>query len=143
MSGTNRDPWTRVPPAAYDIVTCWYPETGGVQRQNAEKKLRPALVTNVLRDEGNQLYFCRVAYGTKNLKIIHRQHLDLIVQNAEHLVQMGLPLATRFDLDNIIELPWAVEFFGCWSGRSHPRIGSLTQDYIKEYAFLMIRRRSA
>jgi hypothetical protein len=87
---------------------------------------------------------CRIAYGTKNLKFVQRKNLDLIIQNAADLSAVGLPMATRFDLDakNIITLPWTTEFFGCWSGYRHPRIGSLTEDYVKSYAYVMALRQS-
>jgi hypothetical protein len=88
-------------------------------------------------------YACEVAFGTKNLKLMARQHLDLIIQNAEHLRQLGLYRATRFDLDNIITLPWDDEYFGCWGGHSSPVLSSLTELYVKEYAYLMMRRSSA
>jgi hypothetical protein len=69
--------------------------------------------------------------------------LDLIIQNAADLNQFGLVRATRFDLDNIARaLPWTAEFFGCCTGYRTPVIGSLTKDYIKTYAYLMMSRGS-
>jgi hypothetical protein len=73
---------------------------------------------------------------------MQRQHLDLIIQNASDLRQFGLYRATRFDLDHIVMLPWTPEFFGCWDRYSSPLIGSLTEPYIKDYAFLSLRRQS-
>ncbi len=140
MPERSEPAWVRFPPSAYDIVACWYPDRGGLA---SEPKLRPCLVTVVLRDEESSSFACRVAYGTTSLKIIHRQHLDLIIQNAVDLDQIGLARATRFDLDNTAVLPWTSEFFGCWTGYQTPRIGALTETYIKEYAFLMMRRHSA
>lgn len=88
---------------------------------------------------------CRLAYGTKNLKFVQRKDLDLIVQNAADLNAIGLPMATRFDLDekNLATLPWTTEFFGCWGGYRHPRIGALTLDYVKNYAYVMALRQAA
>ena len=88
------------------------------------------------------MYACDVAFGTKNLKLFKREHLDLIIQNSAHLRQLGLHRATRFDLDLISTLPWTKEFFGCWQGYAAPVIGALTADYIKEYAYQMLRRQS-
>jgi hypothetical protein len=81
--------------------------------------------------------------GTTTLKILQRGRIDLIVQKASDLRQMGLARATRFDLDKTAVLPWTSAFFGHWSGHQTPRIGALTEPYIKEYAFLMMRRQSA
>jgi hypothetical protein len=55
---------------------------------------------------------------------------------------MGLASPTRFDLDHVATLPWNEEFFGGWSGHQTPTIGSLTEEYIREYAFLMMKRLS-
>ncbi len=66
----------------------------------------------------------------------------MIVQSVSDLNRMGLPVATRFDLDSHVDLPWTPEFFGCWSGKSSLVIGRLTGDYLIEYAFKMLRRRS-
>ena len=88
------------------------------------------------------MFACEVAFGTKNLKLMQREQLDLVIQNASHIRQFGLERATRFDLDLIIALPWTAEFFGCWRGYTSPVIGSLTSEYIKEYAYQMLRRKS-
>lgn len=106
------------------------------------EKPRPTLVLTVLEDEKSGMFACEVAFGTKNLKLMQRQHLDLIIQNAAHLRQFGLYRATRFDLDQKVILPWTSEFFGCWDGYSTPVIGALTEDYLRDYAFLMLRRQS-
>ncbi|WP_210212413.1 hypothetical protein [Mesorhizobium sp. M8A.F.Ca.ET.021.01.1.1] len=51
-------------------------------------------------------------------------------------------MATRFDLDpkNVAVLPWTEEYFGCWTGYQHPKIGALSEDYIKTYAYIMALR---
>jgi hypothetical protein len=100
-------------------------------------------VLAVLQGKSSGTYACKVAYGTKELKIIKRGAIDLIIQHGPHVKQFGLARPTRFDLDCITTLPWNEEFFGCWIGRKTPVIGSLTEDYIKEYAFLMMKRQSA
>lgn len=134
----KKNQWVDQPPAAYDIVTARFPET----KPKAELRLRPCLVCQVLRESSSGAIACRVAFGTKHLKIIRRAHLDIIVQNANDLSSFGLPMATRFDLDSIIALPWTPEYFGCWSHRSHPKIGTLTEVYIRDYAFKMLLRGS-
>jgi len=128
-------------PAAFDIVTCFYPEAQ--PQPDGSYKLRPALVLNVFNDRITGNAFLEVAYGTKNLKLTHPlAHLDLIIQNAAHLHQFGLYRATRFNLakDNILILPWTDEHFGCWSRHSSPILGSLTEDYIRDFAYRMALR---
>jgi hypothetical protein len=95
-----------------------------------------------LQGKKTRAFACRVAYGTKILKIIKRQAVDLIIQHQGDLDQIGLPRPTRFDLDRIVTLPWGEPFFGCWTGYPTPKIGSLTEKYIREYAFLMMKRQS-
>jgi hypothetical protein len=72
-----------------------------------------------------------VAYGTSKLKSAQRQNVDLIIQNAEQLRNMGLPQATRFDLDpdNCVWLPWASEWFEARDNMKTPVIGHLTERY--------------
>lgn len=132
--------WLSQPPSAFDIVTAYFPETN----PKGELRLRPCLVLEVMRRPNGQIG-CRVAYGTKNLKFVQRKDLDLIVQNAADLDLVGLPMATRFDLDarNLVTLPWTEEFFGCWTGYEHPKIGALTEDYVKSYAYIMALRQAA
>ncbi len=96
----------------------------------------------MLQGKKTGTFACKVAYGTRELKIIKRGEVDLIVQHPPHIQQFGLPRPTRFDLDCVATLPWNEEFFGCWAGHQSPVIGSLTEDYIREYAFLMMKRHS-
>jgi hypothetical protein len=129
--------WTTTPPSAYDIVACWYPESDTPDEPGPD--LRPALVIKVLQGKTTGSYACDVAYGTKTLKIIKRQTVDLII---EHPHTVGLPRPTRFDLDQIARLPWGVPFFGTWEGYKTPKIGELTEPYIRDYAYIMIKRKS-
>jgi hypothetical protein len=140
MSANAEPAWVKRPPAAYDIVACWYPER---EKREPGPDLRPGLVTQVLQSPRTGLIACRIAYGTKRLKIAKRSHIDLIIQNFEHLGQLGLRMATRFDLELTVILPWGTDFFGCWTGYHSPLIGSLTEDYIKEYAYRMMLLQSA
>ncbi|MCJ7996101.1 hypothetical protein J5N58_16915 [Rhizobium cremeum] len=136
----NHSDWWLQPPSAFDIVTAYFPETN----PKGELKLRPCLILDVLKSKSDERFACRIAYGTKNIKFVQRKDLDLIIQNATHLDEMGLPYATRFDLDsrNIVVLPWDVENFGCWRGYPTPRISFLPEEYIKNYAYLMALRQA-
>jgi hypothetical protein len=140
MASTAKIPrWIETPPSAFDIVTCYYPARN--PKPGERPKLRPALVLNVYRGKTNGGFACQVAYGTSHLKTTARQHLDLIIQNAADLSMLGLPMATRFDLDLKVTLPWIAEFFGVWRGYTSPRISALNHDYIKEYAYCMMVRK--
>lgn len=132
--------WVNSPPSAFDIVTGYYPET----KPKHALRLRPLLVLNVYKNASGTAYACDVTFGTKNIKFVQRKHLDIIIQNSVDLGHIGLPMATRFDLDeeNIARLPWDDEFFGCWTGRSHPKLGSLPEPYVKDYVFFMALRQA-
>lgn len=132
--------WLAQQPSAFDIVTAKFPE----REPKGALQLRPCLVLDVLRGKVSGKVACRVAFGTKNLKFIQRRGLDLIIQNAADLDAIGLPLATRFDLDNrnVVDLPWTDESFGCWAGHRHPKLGSLTEEYVKEYLYIMALRQA-
>jgi hypothetical protein len=135
----NRPTWVGLAPSLFDIVATYFPEH--TDPDNPGLKLRPGLVVKVLRGKTSGKIYCNIAYGTKQLKITKRGKVDLIIQNANHISQLGLARATRFDLDCVAtELPWNEEFFGCWSGKSSPIVGALTENYIREYAYLMLRR---
>ncbi|MDQ0423388.1 hypothetical protein J2045_004440 [Peteryoungia aggregata LMG 23059] len=138
LDSRSRFDWASQPPSAFDIVTAYFPETN----PKGELRLRPCLILDVLQDEETAEYGCRISFGTKNLKILQRQSIDIIVQNSLHLDEMGLPYATRFDLDakNIVVLPWSSEFFGCWRGFPSPRIGFLLETYRRDYAYIMAMR---
>ncbi|WP_146618937.1 hypothetical protein [Rhodoplanes elegans] len=141
MSATSADPdWIHAPPARFDLVTCYFPER--LQEAEPGLKLRPGLVLAVLRGKTSGRYACRIAYGTKQLKLPRRQHLDLIIQDAADVALLGLARPTRFDLDHTAVLPWTATFFGCWSGFATPVIGTLTEPYVREFAYLMMKRGS-
>jgi hypothetical protein len=127
--------WETTPPSMMDIVTALYPES----KPKGELRLRPCLVTATYQDEETSLYLVEIAYGTKNLKAWARNGQDLIVQNSTDLDEMGLPVATRFVLDQRVVLRWSGEVFGCWDGKKTPKIGALTEDYQKEYAYCMMK----
>lgn len=81
-----------------------------------------------------------VSYGTTKLKLLTRMRSDLIIQNAVELARLGLPHATRFDLDLTNLLPWCEEFFCVPSGRTSIKVGSLS-DEITERLVRKLRRR--
>lgn len=130
--------WIAQQPSAFDIVAAYYPES----EPKGALRLRPCLVLDVLRGKNTGNVACRVVYGTKTLKYQQRKHLDIIVQNSADIDAMGLSMATRFVLDPeaTVDLPWTTEFFGCWDGHHHPKIGTLLESYVRDYAYCMAMR---
>jgi hypothetical protein len=130
--------WEQSPPSVMDIVAAYFPESN----PKGALRLRPCLVLRVLQNVQEGLFACEVAFGTKNLKTWSRLDKDIIIQNSNDLDLCGLPVATRFDMDpsNRVALPRTPEFYGCWSGRRSPRIGSLPTDYQKDVAFILMKQ---
>jgi hypothetical protein len=122
----------------FDVVTGYFPET---KPGDGGPKLRPLLVTRVLRSSRTGGFACEVAYGTSNLKVAQRLLDDIIIQNSGDLDALGLLQATRFVLTprDRVMLPWSVDYFGCWTGYTTPRLGTLSTEYQKDYAFAMMR----
>ena len=52
-----------------------------------------------------------MSYGTTVLDSNKCRDVDLIIQNAQRLDELDLPMAVRFDLGTANWLPWAAEFF--------------------------------
>lgn len=131
--------WINSPPSLFDIVTGYYPEENP---KGDGPSLRPCLITQVLENKKTGSYACKIAYGTKNLKTWARKDKDIIVQNSSDLDRMGLPVATRFviDEDMMMILPWSPPHFDCWAGKLNPKLGQLLLEYQKEYAFIMMKR---
>ncbi|OEC94396.1 hypothetical protein A9Z06_33355 [Rhizobium sp. YK2] len=100
---------------------------------------------SVLKGKSTGSIAVRVAYGTKNLKFEQRKNIDLIIQHYAHLGEHGLAMATRFNLDDesIEILPWDEESFGCWTGHNHPRIGHLSDQYMRDLAYCIMQRQIA
>lgn len=123
----------------FDIVTGYYPESRPKAGTPAH---RPCLVTAVYQDSETGGYACEVTYGTKSLKTHQRMGLDIIIINSADLDLIGLPMATRFDLDadNRVVMEWKEDNFMPWAGYQSPKIGALTLDNQKEYAWLMAKR---
>jgi hypothetical protein len=135
--------WTYYPastlPAPFDVVWCHFPFI-----ENPEQpapKARPAIVVRTaISDPG----FCpevNVIYGTSVLKMDKRPH-DFFVTNFQDKDEAGLYQASRFDLDKILWLPWAKEFFVS-PGRLYPTpvMGSLPDHLRRILAFMLIERR--
>lgn len=114
-------------PAPYDVVWCRFPEH--VSLGDPGPKARPALVKNVATtvDGTGEVH---LVYGTTNLKLNSRP-FDFHVTNAAEMDACGLFKATRFDLDIVAWIPWALEWFETLPGYTSPIIGHLSAHGIK------------
>lgn len=114
--------WT--PPEPGDIVWCHFPY---MPSRNPGPKPRPALVCDVTkRDDGISV---TVAYGTsQGLQRLFNGEFAVTKQaNQAAYICAGLSFDTKFDLRQLIELPWTEEYFGVprLAHEQHPKLGSL------------------
>jgi hypothetical protein len=124
-------------PSPLDIVWCHFPEEHDYEKPGP--KPRPGLVRAVRLNRERTRAEVDVTYGTSRTKSFERPS-DFIIANAADLSAMGLPQATRFDLDKTIWLPWAVEWFTPRTHGQSPVIGTLTQEYRRYLAELKTKR---
>ena len=121
-------------PRLFDIVWCRFPEH--TKPNEPAVKVRPALVRLSAMDQATGTGLLEVAYGTTNIKQ-EKRRLDLIIMNSVEIDDTGLRQATRFDLDQIVRLPWCREYFRPPNGVHDVRIGKLTlalQDRVRRLA---------
>jgi hypothetical protein len=123
--------WTYFPlstlPAPYEVVWCRFPHHPDLGDPGPWP--RPALIRNSAVDE-NGNGEVEVVYGTTNLKFATRK-FDFIVSKQTEMDLCGLWRATRFDLDNLVWLPWAEEWFETLPTCSSPILGRLSDEAIR------------
>lgn len=112
-------------PSPGDIVWCHFPQR---PRDVPGPKPRPALVVSVTEyEDGNSV---KVAYGTSQ-KVDRLNAGEFAIRKAENKTAFevaGLSYDTKFDLRNMVELPWNEKFFFVPPNPSHgqiPKLGSL------------------
>ena len=119
MSGT----WK--PPAAGDIVWCWFPE---LPDSNPGPKPRPALVTTMVTKEDGVVV--QVVYGTsQRVDRLRVGEFSIVKARNPHAFALaGLAVDTKFDFKVMVELPWTEEFFKVAPRAPHgqtPKLGTL------------------
>jgi hypothetical protein len=124
-------------PRLHDIVWCRFPEEPPFE---PGPKIRPALVRGIKIDSTTDRGAVNVSYGTTKLKWFTRRYRDLIIQNAAVLKEIGLPMATRFDLDLMNFLPWCAEFFCIPKNCSSIVVGHLNEAASRRLDVLLERR---
>lgn len=97
-------------PAPASIVWCAFPDH--IRPDQPGPKPRPGLVFKVRQADNppQNRFLVQVAYGTSKLKSDKRP-FDFFIANFVDRLICRLPQATRFDLDNIVWLPWAKPYF--------------------------------
>ena len=122
------------PPEPGDIVWCRFPER---PRDKPGPKPRPALVLEVVeRADGTEL---AVAYGTsQGLDRLHAGEFAIRKrQNPAAYVLAGLSYDTKFDLRQVLRLPWDDHFFVVAPEARYgqtPKLGSLHPGMMKAAA---------
>jgi PemK-like, MazF-like toxin of type II toxin-antitoxin system len=97
-----------------DIVWCHFPQD---KKLEPRPKSRPALVVKVGEIEGDPAV--AVAYGTsQRIGELHPGEFAITRANREAFALAGLSHGTKFDLSNVIELPFSERWFAVPPGRA-------------------------
>lgn len=118
--------WEGTPPERYSVVTGFFPETS--PKETWATNPRPLLVCGTAQHPETKEFFCRIAYGTKNLNEGRAHRDDLVIANLSILNQLGLKHPTRFVIgrgSDMLILPWTSEFFQPWTGCATPVLSQL------------------
>lgn len=110
-------------PRLHSIVWCCLPNSDG----SPGAAVTPALVRRTERNPRTKQGALMVSLGTTKLDTNGKGRHDLIIQNAERLDQLNLPMAVRFDLSNTVWFPWASEYFQPPEHSFHVVAGSLIE----------------
>ncbi len=111
-------------PTAGDIVWCHFPDN-----VTPRPKPRPALILVVFDDDAPQ-FEVRVVYGTsQRTTSLHRGEFAILGdRNPAAFAAAGLSYDTKFDLNQILDLPFSTEWFSVPPAAPHgqsPKLGIL------------------
>lgn len=123
-------------PAPLSIVWCAFPDH--IFPEKPGPKNRPALVLAVryAADPPDGRHLVRVVYGTSKLKSDTRPY-DFAICNYGTRLVCRLPQGTRFDLDQVVWLPWAEPYFQPREGDDTPVISVLPHSVQQDFAWHM------
>lgn len=123
-------------PAPLSIVWCAFPDH--IAPDKPGPKNRPALVLSVryANDAPDGRHLVRVVYGTSKLKSDTRP-FDFAICNFGTRLVCRLPQGTRFDLDQVLWLPWAKPYFVARPGNETPVISVLPPSVQQDFAWHM------
>ena len=117
-------------PTAGDVVWCHFPD-----HIQPRPKPRPALVISTqLDDEG--LVFVQVAYGTsqKTNRLYSGEFRISKIEHPAAYQSAGLSYDTKFDLRQVLELPFNSDYFSVPPHAPHgqnPKLGSLHPSLVR------------
>ena len=117
-------------PAAGDMVWCHFPDD-----IPPRPKPRPALILEVFDDDAPQ-FFVRVAYGTSQRTTSLRRG-EFSIERSRNLAAFeaaGLSYDTKFDLKQVLELPFSTEWFSVPPAAPHgqtPKLGTLHPSLVR------------
>ena len=111
-------------PTAGDVVWCHFPDN-----IHPRPKPRPALVLEVYDDEAPQ-FLVRVAYGTsQRTTTLYRGEFSILrARNPAAYEAAGLSFDTKFNLKQLIDLPFSTDWFSVPPTAPHgqtPKLGTL------------------
>ena len=110
-----------LPPRPGDIVWCLFPQD---KKLEPGPKSRPALVVKVGEIDGEPAV--AVAYGTsQRIGALHPGEFAITRADREAFAVAGLSFDTKFDLTNVIELPFSGQWFAVPPGAPHGQIPKL------------------
>ena len=128
-------------PTAGEIVWCHFPD-----QIRPRPKPRPALILVVFDDNAPQ-FDVRVAYGTsQRTTSLHRGEFAILRErNAAAYAAAGLSYDTKFDLTQVLDLPYTSEWFSVPPAAPHgqmPKLGTLHPSLVRavEAAFRAAKR---
>ena len=117
-------------PTAGEIVWCRFPD--GI---SPRPKPRPTLILAVIDDDAPQ-FVVRVAYGTsQRTTALHRGEFAILRnRNPAAYEAAGLSYDTKFDLRQVIDLPYTTEWFSVPPAAPHgekPTLGTLHPSLVR------------
>lgn len=117
-------------PAAGEIVWCHFPDD-----IHPRPKPRPALVLVVFDDDAPQ-FTVRLAYGTSQRTTrLHRGEFSILHErNPAAYAVAGLSYDTKFDLKQVLDLPYNTEWFSVPPAAPHgqtPKLGVLHPSLVR------------
>lgn len=117
-------------PAAGEIVWCHFPD-----RISPHPKPRPALILSVLDDAAPQ-FEVRVVYGTsQRTTSLHRGEFAILhAANRAAYEAAGLSYDTKFDMKQVLDLPYTTDWFSVPPMAPHgqtPKLGTLHPSLVR------------
>ena len=126
-------------PTAGDIVWCHFPD-----HIHPKPKPRPGLLVSTKVDD-ESMVFVSVAYGTsqKTDRLYSREFLITQSKHPAAYCSAGLSYDTKFNLKNILELPFNDAFFSVPPHAPHgqsPKLGTLHPSMVRIAAAAFMRQ---